>query len=150
MDQFQNAIKKARNEIWDIVEATYVDIEKKEDKLLEYILIHLIKEIPNSRIRLGEKWKKGECISNANRYLEIENDFTIFLSLNDEKEKYMKKEDDITVLKQNDSLHISCYPKGKIAPSCIESIRIDDIELKSLVEKIKEMIDIVRKKFLNQ
>lgn len=146
MDQFQIAIKQARNEIWKKIESAYAEIEKKEDKLLEYILIHLIKEIPDSKIKLGEKWKKGESIGNSNRYLEIENSFTIFLSLNDEKEKYMKKEDDIDILKQNDSLHISCYYKGKIAPSCIESIKIDDIELKSLIETIKKMVDNVRKK----
>ena len=142
MDQFQNAIKKARSEMWEKIQKAYLEIKSREDKLLEYIYLHLIKEIHGAKIRLGDDKK-----SNS-RYLDIENNFTVIISLNDEMDKYMKKEDDINVLKQYDSIHISCYPKGKIAPSCIESIRIDDIDLNSLVLKIREMIDILRKKYL--
>ena len=128
--------------MWEKIQKAYQEIKSKEDKLLEYIYLHLIKEIHGAKIRLGDDKKKNS------RYLDIENNFTVIISLNDEMDKYMKKEDDINVLKQYDSIHISCYPKGKIAPSCIESIRIDDIDLNSLVLKIREMIDILRKKYL--
>lgn len=141
-DQFQNAIQKARNEIWDKVEKAYVEIKNKEEKILEYIYLHLIKEIHNSKIRLGDN-----KIATT-RYLDIEDNFTIIISLNDEMHKYMKKEDDINVLKEFDTIHISCYPKGKISPSCIDSIKVKDISLNTLVEKIKEMVDVLRKKRL--
>lgn len=128
--------------MWEELERAYVKIKSKEEKLLEYIYLHLIKEIHESKIRLGDNKK------SSTRYLDIEDTFTVIISLEDEMDKYMKKEDDIKVLKQNDSIHISCYPKGKIAPSCIESIKISDIDLDSLVKKIREMIGILRKKHL--
>lgn len=144
MDQFQNAIKKARDEMWEELEKAYTKIKSKEDKLLEYIYLHLIKEIHESKIRLGDNKK------SSTRYLDIENNFTVIISLNDDMDKYMKKEDDVEVLKQNDFIHISCYPKGKITPSCIESVKITDVTLDSLVKKIRELVSDLRKKLLKE
>ena len=145
MDNFQNAVKQARNESWAIIERCYKEIETKDDKLIEYILLHLIKSIPHSKIRLGPRWQNGMIKDTGKRYLEIDKDYTVFLSVEDDMYKYQKKEDDISVLKAEDKLYISAH-KTNTQSLCCDTIKISELTLEALTNKINEMIEHLKEK----
>ena len=144
MDNFQNAIKQARNESWNILEKAYNEIKNKNDKLLEYIYLHLIKTIPFSKIKIGPSWSNG-IVKQDKRYLEIEKEITIFIEIEDQMSNYYKKEDDIEILKAEDKLYIS----GHIVNTqilCYDSIKIDELSLEGLTNRIDYIIKRLKEK----
>lgn len=144
MDNFQNTVKQARYEAWAILEHCYKQIQIKDDKLIEYILLHLIKTIPHSKIRLGPRWQNG-IVEDSKRYLEVEKDYTVFLSIEDDMCKYKRKEDDIAVLKAEDKLYISAHISDAQS-LCCDAIKVSELTLDALTNKINEMIGHLKEK----
>lgn len=139
MNSFKTAVNQARKESWSIIEKAYQEIQARDNKLIEYLLLHLIKTIPHSKIKLGERWVNNESKKDK-RYLEVDKGFTVFLSIEDDMYKYCKQEDSIEVLKAEDKIYISAHIINT-ASMCCDAIKISDLTLEALTDKIKEMIE---------
>lgn len=138
MNDFTNAVIQARSDIWRIIEKAYSEIQSKDNKLVEYIYLHLIKTIPHSKIRLGERWIKNKAIKDK-LYLEIEKDYTIFINVEDRMDKYYKEEDDINELKKHDKLYISAHISNTQS-MCCDAVILSELTLDKLTNKINEMV----------
>lgn len=144
MDDFQNAIKQGRSEVWSIIEKSYDEIRSKNSKLIEYIYLHLIKTVPHSKIMLGERWVKGKAVKDK-RYLEVDKEITIFIEIEDEMGKYFNKEDDIEILKPLDKLYISGHIKDTQI-LCCDSININELTLEILTNRVNYIITNLKEK----
>lgn len=143
MDNFQLAVLQARKETWAIIADAYKEIRKKDDKLIEYILVHLIKTVPHAKIKLGERWTKRQA-SKDKKFLEVDKKYAIFIELEDKMSSYYKDEDDIDFLRSKDTLYISAHIPNSMT-MCCESIGLEALTLEKLTDTVNAIIQTLNK-----